>query len=127
MFHVEHYREVLSHVIIPEVFFRIKNHRSWKSNCLLHLKGAQGILNLLLTQRRFKLALALLLLASLSLQLFAGLRTGAAQTTIPDTGVIPYGVNTFLDKEVEFWKKERTMQMISESGVKWIKQIFAWN
>lgn len=46
---------------------------------------------------------------------------------IPDTDVDPYGTNTFLDKEVEYWKKERTMQMINQAGIKWIKQIFGWN
>jgi hypothetical protein len=55
----------------------------------------------------------------------------AAQTgpiaAIPDTEINPYGTNTFLDKEVEFWKKERTMQMINQAGIKWIKQIFGWN
>jgi polysaccharide biosynthesis protein PslG len=46
---------------------------------------------------------------------------------IPDTEINPYGTNTFLDKEVEYWKKERTMQMINQAGIKWIKQIFGWN
>jgi hypothetical protein len=85
-------------------------------------------LNLILTQHRVKLALISFLLAVLLSPLFVSLPAQAAQTSvIPDTDVVPYGVNTFLDKEVEYWKKERTMQMISESGVKWIKQIFAWN
>lgn len=51
----------------------------------------------------------------------------APAAQIPNTDVYPYGTNTFLDKEVEFWKKERTMQMIQQAGIKWIKQIFAWN
>ncbi len=51
----------------------------------------------------------------------------APATAIPDTNVIPFGTNTFLDKEVEFWKKERTMQMINQAGIQWIKQLFSWN
>lgn len=51
----------------------------------------------------------------------------APAAAIPDTEVIPFGTNTFLDKEVEFWKKERTMQMINQAGIKWIKQLFSWN
>ncbi|MDB5079050.1 MAG: hypothetical protein JWP00_974 [Chloroflexi bacterium] len=55
----------------------------------------------------------------------ADLKSPAA--AIPDTDVVPYGTNTFLDKEVEFWKKERTMQLINQAGIKWIKQLFGWN
>lgn len=50
-----------------------------------------------------------------------------AQSPITNTDVNPYGVNTFLDREVEDWKKERTFQMIKEAGIGWIKQIFPWN
>ncbi|MDX1524068.1 MAG: hypothetical protein R3264_20735, partial [Anaerolineae bacterium] len=41
-------------------------------------------------------------------------------------GVNPYGVNTFLQNEVEPAKRERAMRMISEAGIKWIRQEFAW-
>jgi hypothetical protein len=51
----------------------------------------------------------------------------AAQGKIPDTDVNPYGVNTFFSKEVEDWKKERTMQMIQQAGIGWIKQEFEWD
>ncbi len=38
----------------------------------------------------------------------------------------PYGVNTFFEKEVEDWKKERTFQLIQGAGIGWIKQHFTW-
>ncbi|OJV94414.1 MAG: hypothetical protein BGO39_21885 [Chloroflexi bacterium 54-19] len=70
------------------------------------------------------------LLASLLFVVPSTAQAAASQapaSAIPNTDVDPYGVNTFLDKEVEYWKKDRTMQMISQAGIKWIKQIFAWN
>lgn len=51
----------------------------------------------------------------------------APAAAIPDTDVNPYGVNTFFSKEVEDWKKERTMQMIQQGGMGWIKQEFEWD
>lgn len=80
-------------------------------------------------QMRVRLAILSFILTTFCLQMLTGLiPTAAAQDSKPaDTAINPFGVNTFFDKEVEFWKKERTMQMISEGGIKWIKQIFAWN
>ncbi len=40
--------------------------------------------------------------------------------------VNPYGVNTFLQNEVEPEKREQAMRMIAEAGIKWIRQEFAW-
>jgi len=42
------------------------------------------------------------------------------------SGVSPFGVNTFLEQEVEPAKRERQMQMIAAAGFKWIRQEFAW-
>jgi hypothetical protein len=42
------------------------------------------------------------------------------------TGVSPYGVNTFLEQEVEDAKIERSMRLISEAGFSWIRQQFPW-
>ena len=69
--------------------------------------------------------LASLFLVAPSTALAAGPQAPVA--AIPNTDVDPYGTNTFLDKEVEYWKKDRTMQMISQAGIKWIKQLFSWN
>ncbi len=73
------------------------------------------------------MGLIIFITTAIFLPLILSLKPVAAQTTVPDTEVVPYGVNTFLEKEVEYWKKERTMQLINQGGVKWIKQIFAWN
>lgn len=41
-------------------------------------------------------------------------------------GVSPYGVNTFLQTEVEPAKREEAMRLLSEAGFKWIRQEFPW-
>lgn len=46
--------------------------------------------------------------------------------TIPDTEVNPYGVNTFLEREVETWKIDRTLDLIKQAHIGWIKQQFLW-
>jgi hypothetical protein len=46
--------------------------------------------------------------------------------TIPHADVPPWGTNTFLHKEVELWKKQRTIKMIQEAGIVWVKQHFPW-
>ena len=33
-----------------------------------------------------------------------------------------YGVNTFLHKEVDRWKKEQTFTLAHDLGVRWVKQ-----
>ncbi|MBI5961774.1 MAG: hypothetical protein HY866_23760, partial [Chloroflexi bacterium] len=40
--------------------------------------------------------------------------------------VNPFGVNTFLDQEVELSKREQQMQMIADGGFHWIRQQFRW-
>ncbi|NIV36808.1 MAG: hypothetical protein GWN58_47445, partial [Anaerolineae bacterium] len=45
---------------------------------------------------------------------------------IPNTDVNPYGANFFLAREVELWKRERTVEMAQEAGLGWAKQQFAW-
>ena len=47
--------------------------------------------------------------------------------SIPVTAnVIPYGINTFLEQEVEVHKRERQVQIISDVGFNWIRQEFPW-
>jgi hypothetical protein len=43
-----------------------------------------------------------------------------------NTDVNPYGANFFLAREVEPWKRERTVQMAEEAGLGWAKQQFTW-
>lgn len=38
----------------------------------------------------------------------------------------PYGINTFLQQEVEPEKRERIVQMASEAGFTWLRQQFPW-
>ena len=70
--------------------------------------------------------LAQLLAASVYLALPHSAEAAPA-SAIPDTELNPYGVNTFFSKEVEDWKKERTMQLIQQAGISWIKQQFEWD
>ncbi|MBC7232106.1 MAG: cellulase family glycosylhydrolase [Chloroflexi bacterium] len=42
------------------------------------------------------------------------------------TGVNPFGVNTFLEQEVEPAKVELALRMIHEAGFRWIRQEFPW-
>jgi hypothetical protein len=43
------------------------------------------------------------------------------------TPVNPYGVNVFLEDEVELAKRERQLQMIEAAGFGWIRQQFRWD
>jgi len=45
---------------------------------------------------------------------------------IPYADVNPYGINTFLQNEVELAKRERQVQLIAEAGFHWIRQEFQW-
>lgn len=46
---------------------------------------------------------------------------------LPYADVNPYGANTFLSKEVEDWKREKTVQMMADAGLGWMKQQFPWS
>lgn len=50
----------------------------------------------------------------------------SAPRLIPDTDVNPYGANFFLDREVEDWKRDRTVRMAHDAGIAWAKQQFSW-
>jgi hypothetical protein len=47
-------------------------------------------------------------------------------TPVAHTGVNPYGINTFLEQEVEPQKVERALQMIADAGFHWVRQEFPW-
>jgi hypothetical protein len=51
------------------------------------------------------------------------LRAGAV---VQHADVSPFGINTFLEQEVEVAKRERSMRMIREAGFRWIRQEFPW-
>ena len=42
------------------------------------------------------------------------------------TGVNPFGVNTFLEQEVEEWKVRRTLELIRAAGIGWVRQQVPW-
>lgn len=75
-------------------------------------------------------AMVLMLLGEVAL--FAPFLDPAATATprvphaIPLSEVQPYGVNTFLHKEVDTWKKDTTVAMARDMGAAWIKQQFPW-
>jgi hypothetical protein len=45
---------------------------------------------------------------------------------VAHAGLSPFGVNTFLEQEVEPEKRERTLQMVKAVGFRWIRQEFPW-
>ncbi len=45
---------------------------------------------------------------------------------ISHTDVNPFGINTFLQEEVELAKREKQVQLIAEAGFHWIRQEFTW-
>jgi len=69
------------------------------------------------------LGVAAALLGTLAWQRFIAHPTGYG---LPFTGVNPYGANFFLDREVESWKQEKTLEMARAAGIGWIKQQFSW-
>jgi hypothetical protein len=48
------------------------------------------------------------------------------EVPIAHAGVSPFGINTFLEQEVEPEKVERALIMIQEAGFRWIRQEFPW-
>jgi hypothetical protein len=45
---------------------------------------------------------------------------------VANAGINPFGVNTFLEQEVELEKRELAVQMIADAGFHWIRQEFPW-
>jgi len=45
---------------------------------------------------------------------------------VANAGMSPFGVNTFLQDEVEPEKRELAVQMIADAGFRWIRQEFPW-
>jgi hypothetical protein len=83
--------------------------------------------------RLYALSVSAIILIALATRLAYVIATGVHPTptdgpvrTIPDTDVNPYGANFFLDREVEPWKLDKTLQMASQAGIGWVKQQFSW-
>jgi len=45
---------------------------------------------------------------------------------VANAGSNPFGVNTFLEQEVELEKRELAVQMIADAGFHWLRQEFPW-
>jgi hypothetical protein len=50
----------------------------------------------------------------------------APEVPMAHAGVNPFGINTFLEQEVEPQKIEQALSMIHEAGFRWIRQEFPW-
>jgi len=50
----------------------------------------------------------------------------APDTLVAHAGVNPFGINVFLEQEVDEWKRARSLQMIADAGFHWIRQEFPW-
>ncbi len=50
----------------------------------------------------------------------------APGTPVAHAGVNPFGINVFLNQEVELEKRERSVQMIADAGFRWLRQEFPW-
>jgi hypothetical protein len=48
------------------------------------------------------------------------------ETPIAHNGVNPFGINTFLQQEVEPAKRERQVELIAAAGFHWLRQEFPW-
>ena len=73
-----------------------------------------------------RFAAVLPVLALLAASVVGAFRPAAAQTEAGQPVDNPYSVNVFLHKEVEEWKIDRTLQMVAEANIPWIKQEFPW-
>ncbi len=82
---------------------------------------ARGTLNG--SRRGWLLVTAVAVLAGIGLLVA---RILAPQPVPYTTDVNPYGANFFLDREVEAWKREKTLDMARAAGIGWIKQQFSW-
>ncbi|MBN1246619.1 MAG: hypothetical protein JXC32_03125 [Anaerolineae bacterium] len=50
----------------------------------------------------------------------------APDVAVAHTDLPPFGINTFLEQEVEVAKRELSLQMIADAGFHWIRQSFPW-
>ena len=50
----------------------------------------------------------------------------APDMPVAHAGVNPFGINVFLNEEVEVWKREQSLQMIADAGFHWVRQEFPW-
>ncbi len=106
-----------------------------RSDAFLTLWDHNGDLRLKFLSRLYRLFLALVALAGLIglswtiatwAESYSPAPAPSPPRLIPDTDVNPYGANFFLDREVEDWKRDRTVRMAHDAGIVWAKQQFSW-
>ena len=56
----------------------------------------------------------------------ASLTSNAPMRKISHTDLNPFGANLFLHREVEPWKIEKTLDMVAEAGIAWVKVHVPW-
>jgi polysaccharide biosynthesis protein PslG len=56
-----------------------------------------------------------------------GVAWGPDPPYVEHTDLNPLGVNVFLEKEADPANVEKTLQMASDGGFRWVRQVFAWN
>ncbi|MHB1354583.1 MAG: hypothetical protein ACYCZF_01245 [Anaerolineae bacterium] len=49
-----------------------------------------------------------------------------ASQRLANTDLNPYGANLFLQREVEAWKRDKTLKMATDAGLDWVKLHFPW-
>jgi hypothetical protein len=76
--------------------------------------------------RPLRLAASTLLLVWVVLFNIFSFSTRTSAQVVSQVPANPYGVNVFLHKEVEEWKIDRTLAMIAEANIPWVKQEFPW-
>lgn len=102
-------------VLLTMVILVAWQARNYIADTLVNLTGEEDHLE----QIKGLGALILLRLTQASLEL-------APYVPIQHAGLNPFGVNTFLEQEVEPEKVERSLRMIREAGFHWIRQEFPW-
>ena len=65
-------------------------------------------------------------LTDLSADLLRGRLSLAPDAPVRYTNLNPFGVNVFLNEEVEPAKREETVQLAAEAGFHWLRQEFPW-
>ena len=73
-----------------------------------------------------RLRLSLTLIGGLAVLLVAWFYLQQNAPPPADARVYPVGANLFLEREVEVWKRERTVLLAREAGIRWAKQQFPW-
>ncbi len=101
-------------ILLCTVTLTLPQPRAWLQTRLFYLTGEEDLLKQLSGGTQYLLT-----------RLQPPLKT-ADMVPVQHAGVNPYGVNTFLQNEVEPVKREKAMRLLAEAGFEWIRQEFPW-